>query len=308
MLLAFTTVTQQVLVLFILLLIGFVLGKCKLIDQRGSLTMSNLVMYVVTPCMLISAFQRPFVAADFRNFLIVAVLSIVFIALSVVISMLLIRDGDEHRRRTLQFSVQFTNCGFMGYPLMLALLGSIGVFYGSAYVAMFNVLGWTWGVYALTGDRRQLRLRPLLLNPGILGVAIALVFYLLGITLPQLVLRPVEYMAALNTPLPMMVVGYQLSHADFRKAFSGRSAWMALALSLVVVPLLTVGVLYFLPLDASAAIVLVIAMSTPPAALLSMFSQKFALDTDLASSVVSVFTALSVLTMPPVIALAQYLF
>ena len=76
---------------------------------------------------------------------------------------------------------------------------------------------------------------------------------------------------------------------------------------LAVIPLLTVGGCYALRVDSAVALVTVIAASTPPAALLSMFAQKFERDTRLASSVVSVFTALSVLTIPPVVGLAQHL-
>ena len=118
---------------------------------------------------------------------------------------------------------------------------------------------------------------------------------------------PINYLADLNTPLPMLVVGYQLSHANFRHAFADRRSWSALALRLAVIPLLTVGGCYVLRVDSAVALVTVIAASTPPAALLSMFAQKFERDTRLASSMVSVFTALSVLTIPPVVGLAQYL-
>ena len=195
----------------------------------------------------------------------------------------------------------------MGYPLMTALLGSIGVFYGSAYVVVFTVLTWTMGVYMITHDTSKLRLKSILLNPGVLSVAAAMVLYLLSVSLPEIVMTPLNYLASMNTPLPTIVVGYQLSHANFRHAFADRRSWTALVLRLAVIPLLTVGGCYVLRVDSAVALVTVIAASTPPAALLSMFAQKFERDTRLASSVVSVFTALSVLTIPPVVGLAQHL-
>ena len=143
-------------------------------------------------------------------------------------------------------------------------------------------------------------------KPKLLSFA-ALVLYLLAVRLPEIVMTPLNYLANMNTPLPTIVVGYQLSHANFSTAFSDRRSWLALALRLAVVPLVTIGLCWVFRVDSAVALVTVIAASTPPAALLSMFAQKFGGDTKLASSVVSVFTALSVLTIPPVVGLAQYL-
>lgn len=306
MLLAFSTISHQVLILFILLALGFILGKTGIITNEGSSGLTNLIMYIVTPAMVISAFQRPFVAADFRNFLVVGVAAVVLIGMSVGLSMLCIHDKDESRRRSLRFALQFTNCGYMGYPLLNAIIGPHAVFLGSAFVAVFNILSWSWGVYALTGDRRKLNWRPIFLNPGVIGVVIGVALYLCGIMLPDLLRTPLDYMAGMNTPLPMVVVGYQLSRANFRRAFSGISSWVTMVMCLIVTPLITLALVLLLKLDATVSMVLVIIMATPPAAVLSLFSQRFGKDTELASSVVSVFTFISVLTMPLMIGLAQF--
>ena len=231
MLQSFLTVGQQILTLYLLLVVGFVLGKVKLLDDRASVALSSLVMYVVSPCMMVVAFQRPLEHTALHNFGVVtgvsAVLHVVFIAAA----MLLIHDRDRERQNCLRFAAVFSNCGFMGYPLMAALLGSIGVFYGSAYVIVFTILSWTWGVYVITGDRSQLRLKPLLLNPGVISVVLAMALYLGQVTVPEPLMVPINYLADLNTPLPMLVVGYQLSHANFKAALQGISSWVTLVLS-----------------------------------------------------------------------------
>ena len=303
---SFLTVGQQVLILFALMAVGFVLGKAKLMDDRGSLAMTNLVMYAVSPAMMVVAFQREKNAADLHNFLVCLLLAAAVHAVSILLAKICLR-GRDATCGILQFGTVFSNCGFMGYPLMLALLGSIGVFYGSAYVVVFTVLSWTAGIYMITYDAGNLQVKHILLNPGVLSVVVAMVLYLLAVRLPEIVMTPLNYLANMNTPLPTIVVGYQLSHANFSTAFSDRRSWLALALRLAVVPLVTIGLCWVFRVDSAVALVTVIAASTPPAALLSMFAQKFGGDTKLASSVVSVFTALSVLTIPPVVGLAQYL-
>ena len=271
---SFLMVGQQVLILFALMAVGFVLGKAKLMDDRGSLAMTNLVMYAVSPAMMVVAFQREKNAADLHNFLVCLLLAVAIHAVSILLAKICLR-GKDATCGILQFGTVFSNCGFMGYPLMLALLGSIGVFYGSAYVVVFTVLSWTAGIYMITHDAGNLQVKHILLNPGVLSVVVAMVLYLLAVRLPEIVMTPLNYLANMNTPLPTIVVGYQL-------------CWV-------------------FRVDSAVALVTVIAASTPPAALLSMFAQKFGGDTKLASSVVSVFTALSVLTIPPVVGLAQYL-
>lgn len=302
---SFLTVGQQVLILFLLMAVGFALGKAKLMDDRGSLALSNIVMYVVAPAMLVVAFQRERNDADLHNFWLSLALSVAVHVVGILLALLL--RGRDGSCRELRFGVVFSNCAFVGYPLMLSLLGSIGVFYGSAYVVVFTVLSWTVGVYMMTGDAKKLQLRNVVLNPGIISVVVAVALYLLSVSLPELVLAPLTYLASMNTPLPIMVVGYQLSHANFGRAFSDRRSWLALALRLVVIPLLTIGGCMLLRVDSVVAMVMVIAASTPPAALLGMFAQKFDCDTQLAASMVSVYTAVSVVTIPLVVGLAQYL-
>lgn len=307
MLQSFLTVGQQIITLYLLLMVGFFLGKIKLLDQHTSVTLSSLVMYVVSPCMMVVAFQRTLDSAALRNFGLVAAVSLLLHGIFIAAAFLLIRDKDHQKQCCLRFGTVFSNCGFMGYPLMTALLGSIGVFYGSAYVIVFTVLSWTWGIYIFTGDRAQLRLRPLLLNPGVLSVAVAMTLYLLQITLPEFLMTPIGYLADLNTPLPMLVVGYQLSHADFRAALRGVSAWVAMVLRLVVLPLASLLVCLALHIPHDLTLVLLIAASAPPAALLSMFAARFGRDTSLCSSLVSVQTAFSAVTMPIMVGLAEIL-
>ena len=293
---SFLTVGRQIITLYLLMAVGYVLGKLKLIDDHGAASMSTLVMYIVSPCMLLVAFQRPIEQDTLHNFYVV-----------VAVSRLMIHDTDRHRRNLLLFAAVFSNCGFMGYPVMTSLIGTIGVFYGSAYNVIFTFLSWTYGIYAITGDKTQLKLRPLLLNPGVISIVLALALYLLEITLPDIIMTPATYLSALNTPLPMVVVGSQLSHADFRAALKGASSWITMLLRLVAFPLLSLGICLALGLNSDLTMVLVIAASAPAAALLSMLSAKFELDSELASSMVSVQTAFSALTMPLVVSLVDYL-
>ena len=238
---SFLSVGTQVLILFLMIGTGFVLGKLHLITHKGAVSMSNLLMYVVSPCILIVVFQRPLETETFHNFWVALLAALVIHGINILVSELVVRDRDPMRKSFFRFSAIFSNCGFMAVPLQTAILGSLGVFYGSAYLLVFTVLTWTLGIQLVKGGKMAFSWRTLLMNPGVIGVVIAMVLYLLQITLPEIILSPITYLSDMNTPLPMVVIGYQLSQADFRRALHGASFWVSAALRLVILPLLALG-------------------------------------------------------------------
>ena len=238
-----------------------------------------------------------------RKFLLAA---LVIHGINILVSELVIRDRDPMRKSFFRFSAIFSNCGFMAVPLQTAILGSLGVFYGSAYLLVFTVLTWTLGIQLVKGGKMAFSWRTLLMNPGVIGVAIAMVLYLLQITLPEIILSPITYLSDMNTPLPMVVIGYSVV-ISIVLSLHGASFWVSAALRLVILPLLALGVCMLMRLDSGVTLAVVIAASTPPAALLGMFAAKFDKDVSLAPSLVAVQTLLSMITMPLVLGLAKFL-
>ena len=295
---------QQVLVLFILIGVGFVCGKLGAITEHASKVMTDIVLYVVTPCVMIHAFQREFSFAMLWQVFLAAGIALVIFAASVLLAKLTIRSKNEARRKVLQFAVVFSNCGFMSLPLQKALLGEDGQFFGSVFVAVFNVVVWTYGLVDMSGDKKQLSLKRLALNPGILGVLAAVLLFVCHVQLPVVLAEPVRHLSNLNTPLPMLIIGFYLSRADFKRAFTDPLAYLAMGLRLAVVPLAVLFALAPFGLDPKMVIAFIVACSAPTAATTTMFSAKFDRDVELSVSVVAASTLLSVITMPLVISLA----
>lgn len=297
------TVGQQVLILFILSGIGFVLGRAKMIGERFSRDCSQLIMYVVSPCMMIVAFQRSFEREGFHNFCIALLLAAIIHLAGIAMAQLLLRKKTA-KEDALRFSVVHSNCGFMGYPLQTALLGTIGVFYGSAFVTVFTLSSWTYGLIQMSGGKQRISAKTILLNPGVISVVLSLGLYLGSVTLPEILLTPVTYLSQLNTPLPMIVVGYQLSQANILSVLRGRDTWLAIFLRLIVTPALALGLCLAFHADHAVSVAIVSAAAAPCAALLSIFAARFERDTALASGLVAAETLLSALTMPVMVGLA----
>ncbi len=301
----FLIISQQVLVLFILVAVGFLCGKKGLIDDVASKKLTDIVLYVVTPCVMISAFQREFSVELVGKIIIAAVCAALIHAGSILLANLIFRDKNESRKKVLRFSVIFSNCGFVSLPLQKAILGDEGWFYGSIFVAVFNIFLWTYGLVSMSGDRRQLSVKKLVFNPGIVGVAVALILFLCRINLPEILSLPVDYLAALNTPLPMLIIGYYLSKANFKAAFTDAGIYIAMGVRMVLIPLIALGLMLLFRIDSTIIVAFTIAGSAPTAATTTMFSAKYDRDVELSVGVVASTTVISLVTMPLVTALAQ---
>ncbi len=302
----FLTVGQQVLVLFLLILTGFVLGKKGMLKDAGAKTLSDIALFLATPCVIIKAFQRPFSAEMLSGLGLALLVSAVIHAIAIGLAALLFR-GSDPRNRVLRLAVVLSNAGFMALPLQEAILGDIGVFYGTAYVVMFNLVLWSYGVVVMDTSGGKLSWRKILISPGSVGVVLGLVVFLLPVQLPQILSAPVAHLAALNTPLPMLFIGFYLSRVDFRVALRQGRYYGAMALRLILVPVLGIGVLYLCGLRGELLVSMTIGGCAPVAAAVPMFATRFGGDTETAVNMVALSTLASLVTMPVIVALCQML-
>ena len=307
-------VAQQVGVLFMLMAVGFACNRAKLLTETSVKGMVNVLILIVTPCLIVHSFQ----AHAFRPELLAGLgwafaFSLLSPALGMLAAGLFVRNADVRQSSVLKTSIVFSNAGFMGIPLEQALLGTDGVFYGVAYVVVFNLLFWSWALVTFCGSLKDVRMRTLFLNPGSIGVAVGLPFFLFSWKLPEFVGRPVSMMADLNTPLAMIIIGFNLANAKFGAVVRLPRAYLVGLLRLVVLPAVFLAVIYGLhragvPFDSKMAVAITIAASAPVAALTSMFAVRYERDVSLSVGLVSGTTLLSILTMPPIVGCAMWLF
>ena len=296
------TVGNYVLILFVLIAIGFVCNKTKILTSASLKEITNLVLYIVTPCVIINSYQREFDINMLRGLLITVVASVLSFALNILLAHLFVKDNDKRREKTLRFGAVFSNCGYMSLPLQEAMLGETGVFYGATYIAVFQIMLWTYGVIVMSGSVKNISVKKIFINPGVLSTALGIVLYVFSVSIPFTVLEPIKYLAALNTPIPMVIVGYYLAQASLR--LKGVSAYVSLVLRLIASPIIMIAILLCLGISGDIAIACTIAASAPVAAATTMFCEKFGGDTTLSATFVSVTTILSIITMPLVVAVA----
>lgn len=294
---ALLAVTLKVAIILILILVGFFTVRRGMFSQKALSEITDFLIKIVTPCLIVSSF----LSADSgklgaMDLFLAAALPTASIVIAIALSYLFFRKEEKPRQKVLRFAMIFSNVGFMGMPLVEGILGSGGVLYGSFFVAVFNVLCWTYG-YAMMGGGR-VDIKTLLLNPGVIGLAIGLPIYFLNIRLPEIVASPVEMLAALNTPLAMLVVGGNIARVEPKAFFSDRAVYKMAALRLLVAPALYLVLALLVRPNDELLLSSVIQAATPVAATCVLLAVQHNGDAELASTSVAVTTVLSIVTIP----------
>ena len=300
---AFLSVILEVAVILILIVIGYFTVKKGMFTKESLGSITSFLLYIVTPCLIVSSFLSA--ESGKLDGWTLAVLPALSIVISIALSYLFFRREPSGRRRVLRFSMIFCNVGFMGIPLVEGIVGSEGVLYGSFFIAVFNIFCWTYGYVMMGGGK--VRLKALLLNPGVIGIVIGLPLYLLDVPVPALFVEPVELISALNTPLAMIVVGGYIAQVKLRAFVSDLAVYKMAVLRLVVAPLLYLALVWLLRPDETLLMSTVIQAATPVAANCVLFAVQYDSDAELASKSVAFATALSVVTIPLLTVLVQAL-
>ena len=295
-------VSGQVLTLFLLIGVGVICDRAKILSHATVRQMTNFLLFFVTPSVIIHALQMNFDRERAMGLLIAALLAVLAHIVGILLSSAFFRRSSPDQKPVLRFGIVYSNAGFMALPLTAAIAGTDGVFYGGVFVIVFNLFCWTHGVIIMSGGKKNMSLKKALINPGTIGFAVGLPFFLFSIPMPQIPMAALTHMASLNSPLAMIVIGTHLSRTNIRTAFADTRIYAAVALRLLIVPSLIFAAMFalnrFTALSETLVAALIIPACAPAAANATLFSDKFNRDTALASKVMVVTTLFSVVTMP----------
>jgi len=291
-------VAGQVLTLFLLMAVGFILAKRGKLTPDGCSQMSHLLMYMVMPCTTISALQQNPYSSDLSRTILMTFLgsAICYVAYILLSKQLFYRRHPDERD-TLRFGVIYGNTGFMGLPLVMGVFGPESVIYCAIAGTMFSISSWTQGV-CLMGGRENISLKKAFLNPGTIGCAIGFALFFTGLRLPSPLGAAVTHLGNMNTPLAMIIIGAQMASADLLATFRMRGLYLASAIKLFAMPLLTAALLIPFGLSEIAYSTLVLLAATPAGGITSIFAQNFRRDPTTAAQMISLSTLLSILTLP----------
>lgn len=301
---ALFTIISKVVIMLIMIAVGYLLTKKGMLSERGASEITGILIWIVTPCLIVSSFLSSENNLAPMEMLLSALMAALSMVISIVISLLLFRKEPPERRKVLRFAVIFSNAGFMGIPLVQGIVGDRGVVYGSFFIAVFNLFCWTYGYRMMSGGMK-LNLRTILLNPGVIGLAVALPVCFLKIKLPAVVAEPINFFSGLNTPLAMLVIGSYVARVDLKSFVSDVSVYKMAFFRLIAAPAVFFGLLLLIRPEPDLFVSTMIQASAPVAANTVLFAVQYGGDRELASKTVAVSTVLSILTIPIFTVLSQ---
>jgi predicted permease len=298
----FITIFNQVAILFIILLIGLVAGKYKIIDSTGTKKLSEVLLFVTSPMMVLNSFFIEFSKERIVNVLWIIGTGIGMFIISIFLSKVIYGKFEEKIVPVLRFTAIFSNCGYMGLPLLYAVFGSEGVFYGSFYIVTFHTVLWSYGYMMYGGKESKAKIiKRLLINPSIIALYIGLIIFLFSISVPETIMGAVRAVGDMTMPLSMLIIGGIMSSTKLLAVFSDWRVYLSSLIRLIVMPLLYFAITYLLGVPSLPIAVMVTLLAMPAAANTTIFAEMFDKDAVFASKCVTVSTILSIITAPIII-------
>ncbi len=302
---------SQVFTLFLLIVVGYVVKKLRVVTEQIHLELSNLVLNVCLPAMVIHsmnfAFSPDVLVKSGQLALAAFVIYSGTILLSYPLTRLLGARGQQ--RDIFQYVLVFSNVGYMGYPVINAVMGERGVFYTAIYNLAFTVLVWTYGVHLMTrgsaaaGDNHWVAQLKRVVNPNLIALVIGFVLFLFSIELPGPVSATIKMIGDTTTPLSMMFIGFILSDVSIRETVSDPRVYGVSAMRLLLLPLLVYAGFRLLGVTGDLLTVAFISTAMPAAANTAILAAVYDNDYHLGSRTIFISTLLSVVTLPLMILL-----
>lgn len=303
-------VIKQLGIMTLIVLASYIFARILKIDDKGQKLLSKMLLYFINPCLIINSFNREFDPSKLKelSFLIIVsfILHIFMIGLAILFTL---KKTDINIIDRL--STVFTNCGFIGIPLIRGVFGDQGVFYLMGYLIVFNILLWTWGLYQMSST---INVTKIITNPNIIAVFLGLIIFCLPFELPQMIAKPISMIGDMNTPMAMILIGIMFSNFKMEKTYVGKLLKITFVRLILVsfanlFILILINKIFGQSLDNCRTMLFVAYISSmcPVATSVPSVTCIYDKDTSYASLVVSVTSLFSMLTIPAFVALAEIL-
>lgn len=303
---------MRVLIMSVILVIGAIAYKTNVITKDGTKQLSAVELKIVNPLLIFMSYQSEFDGARLHGLLWTFLLSAISFAITIPLASLLKRKGKENFSVE-RFSCIYSNCGFMGIPLISALFGSDGVLYLTAYITTFNLLVFTHGYMMMKEETDFSAFVSAVKSPTIIAVFIGLICYvtdlrLTGIPVAGGVLADaLQFIADMNTPLAMIIAGATAAQSNLLKAVADVKILTTAFYKLLMLPAVVILVIHFLPdsIPDMSKMIVSIACACPAATTGTMFALLFDKNAKRCSEIFAITTILSMITLPLITAFAS---
>lgn len=296
---------EQLVKMFFIMLLAIMCYKLKLVTQEGNKSLSNLLLMVVNPCVILTVYQTDYDPTLVHGLLLAFAAAVAVHILGIAVSTLLMRPSSGDDYSIDRYNAMYSNCGFIGIPLISSVLGDSGVFFITAYMVTFNLFTFTHGVMLMEKKFSLKNLKEGFLSPMFISCIIALLLFFARIRLPEVLVDSMNYVADMNTPLAMMIAGFSVAQTDMGKMLKKIRIYYVSAVKLILIPLLVIPILLLMNLPHDVSLTVLVAASCPVAATGTMLAIRYKQNYTYASETFAMSTVLSVITIPLVIMFAE---
>ena len=293
------------LLLFLYMLCGFIVSRLKIIREDNRAVLVRLLMDVAMPMMVLNAFNKPTTREELLSSLWVLVIALLGCVVTGLIGLVLWRKQPENKRKVLMYASMFSNAGNAGLPIISLVFGPAGVFYASMYLIPPRILQWTVGLGFFVKPEKGGWVKNVLLNPMVVMIYIGAVLMITNWQIPGVFGTAIANLGSMTGPLSMILIGATLAHMDWRMLFD-RTVLLVSFLRLIAFPMLCAALMSLMRPDAMVMSICVILLAMPVASNTAAMAERYGGDHVFASACVSVSTLLSVVTVPLITWLIQF--
>lgn len=297
-------VINQIGMMYVLILVGFILYRKGIVNDAGTLQLTNILLWVVNPMIMLTRYQMEFSKEKFFELLVSLGLAFIVMISGLILARIFInkKNGID------QFAIGFPNSGFMGIPLVSGILGIDSIFFLSAYLVCFNILSYTYGIYLVSGDKKQVSIKRIITNPVVIAVFIGLLIFISPVKLPSVLYNACDSLGNINTPLAMIILGTYIAQSKILDLFNNKHTYYISFIKLIIIPILTAVLLKFVPnAFYDIKMVMYIASITPTGMTVAMLSQIYGSDYSYGAQIVGLTTLLSLITIPITLSIPAFI-
>lgn len=294
---------KQLIIMFAILALGAWMKRSKMMSETTFKELGVFLLYVISPIVVFRGYLVAPTEVNTLRLLVSFGASFILLLLIIGIATVIYRkDGLSI------FASIFTNAGFMGIPLVVALFSQEAVFVLSPFLSWLFVIQWTLGIVVVTKDPRSMSFKKVILNPVIIATIVGVIVYFLHIPIPEVLDEFLSRIGAMLMPIAMIVLGSSFAHLSFKNVFLDARVWLMVLVRLFVLPLFVVVALSVIAKDFElVAYTLLVAMSAPIGANVAILAQQYNKDTTLAASQIMLTTLFSIISMPLMVFIADML-
>lgn len=299
---------EQIIQLFLMIFMGFLIVKAKLLNSEDSKILSIIVLYLIIPCVIINAFQVDYTPQTVKGLLIALVGSVMTqVILLIVVSIL---GRVFHLNEVEVASIYYSNSGNLIVPIVMFILGKEWVLYGCVFMSVQLVFIWTHCKKIISRESTY-DWRKIVLNINMISIAIGIVLFLTRIHLPAIINNTLSVVGSMIGPASMIVTGMLFAGMDFKQIFASKRVYFVTFLRLIVVPAIALVLIKFSYLASLSSngpkimLIVFLAIITPSASTVTQMCQVYGNDSQYASAINVVTTLLAIITMPLMVMLFQ---